>query len=244
MKRILSLCLTALLLLAMVPAANAATDTPYHEWKQYDAQWASVKLSNKTVKQVGCLATSVAMLAVQAELKSERDFDPGVFVKEMRAAGGFTPANDLIWEKIPQAIPGFAAETAWASLKGTAAEKTVRLKGWLAQGYCVAVAVRGGGHWVALRNVAGDTAVMMDPACDTTDLFGKYAASGVTRAALLRTEGTTLTAQSTEPSQKHDEPSPNSNGSIGLAEVFVFLKDLAGLLWTICRQVMKTVTGY
>ena len=189
-KRILALCLVLLALLYVPVQAMAldAAPVPYYAWKQYDERWASVKLSGKTMKQVGCLATSVAMLAVQAGRMDEKNFDPGVFAGAMRAAGGFTSDNDLVWEKIPEAVPGLVAENPWASLSGTAQEKTAKLGRYLDEGYCVAVAVKGGGHWVALRDVKNGTAVMMDPACTSTDLFGKYKAQDVTRAALLKAE--------------------------------------------------------
>ena len=184
-KRLMSLML--LLAMALYMAVNIrAADAPYCGWKQYDARWAGQTLNKKTMREVGCLATSVAMLAVQAGLKSESDFDPGIFAAEMRGVGGFTASDDLIWEKVPLVVPGFTAETPWAELKGTQHEKAAKLRSWQDQGYFVAIAVKNGGHWVALRGVSSGVVTMMDPGGTATCLFERYAAGGVTRAALFR----------------------------------------------------------
>lgn len=222
-KRLFAVILAMAMIFCAIPFA-AATETPYYEWKQSDAQWASVTLGRRTMKQVGCLATSVAILAVQAGLKSEKNFDPGVFASAMKKAGGFDSNDDLIWSAIPKAVPGLQAVNAWASLSGTQAEKTAKLKRWQEQGYQVAVAVKNGGHWVALRTVADGKAVMMDPGSTATDLFGKYAASGVTRAALLRAEATTKPPATTQPKE-----------GITLESVLAFLKDMGVLLLDILK---------
>ena len=221
-KRFLSLILAVALILCAAPFAAAAGEPRYYDWKQYDPRWASAVLTNKTMRQVGCLATAVAMLAVRGGLRGEGDFDPGVFAAAMRQAGGFDADNDLLWEVLPKAVPGLTAHSVWESLEGTQAEKTARLKAWLDQGYQVAVAVRGGGHWVALRAVSGGRAVMMNPGGPATDLFGTYPATGVTRAALLRAEA---------PEQP---PQPKDN-SLTAETVTALVKDLGALLAAIFR---------
>ena len=215
-----------LILAGAIPCA-AAGDTPYYEWKQYDSRWASSVLTTKTMKQVGCLATSIAMLAVQAGLRDETNFDPGVFAAEMKKAGGFNGDDDLVWEAIPMAVPGLTVETPWARLDGTEAEKTAQLKGYLDAGYQVAVAVRNGGHWVALRCVENGRAVMMNPGGASTDLFAKYPAAGVTRAALLRADVPKPSpAKPSTPTQKEDY-------CIMAESIFEFLKDMGGLFLSI-----------
>ena len=225
-KRLFTLLITAFILAGAIPCA-AAGETPYYEWKQYDSRWASSVLTTKTMKQVGCLATSIAMLAVQAGLRDEASFDPGVFAADMKKAGGFNGDDDLVWEAIPTAVPGLMAETPWARLDGAEAEKTALLKGYLDAGYQVAVAVRNGGHWVALRAITGGRAVMMDPACAATDLFTKYPAAGVTRAALLRADGP-------EPSPaKPSTPTQKEDYRIVAESIFEFLKDMGSLFLSI-----------
>ena len=224
-KRILTLILAIAMLIVTLPFAAAEG---YCGWKQYDPRWASVVLTNKTMKQVGCLATSVAMLAVQGGLRDEAGFDPGIFAAEMKKAGGFDANDDLVWEALPKAVPGLTAQTPWGSLKGTQAEKTALLKGWLEQGYQVAVAVKSGGHWVALRAVTGGKAVMLDPGSEETDLFGKYPASGVSRAALLRCE---------KPASTQAVPAEKEGASM-LENVLAFMKDLWALLAAVFRYML------
>lgn len=224
-KRLAALGLAAAMALCAVPRAAAAGQR-YYDWKQYDPRWGSVVLTSQTMKQVGCLATSVAMLAVHAGLRHETSFDPGVFAAEMKQAGGFSADDDLIWEALPKAVPGFTAEAPWEALNGTQAEKTAQLKGYLDGGRQVAVAVRSGRHWVALRSVAGGKAVMMDPGSAATDLFAAYPAAGVTRAALLRAE------KPTPPS------APPKEGATMAGCVLAFLKDMGGLLLAIFRYVL------
>jgi len=216
------------MVLCTAPIA-AAQGTPYHDWKQYDPRWGSVVLSGKTMKQVGCLATSIAMLAVRAGLRSEDGFDPGIFAADMKKAGGFTADDDLIWETLPKAVPGLTAQTPWEPLCGTQAEKTAQLKGYLDRGYQVAVAVKNGRHWVALRSVSGGRAVMMDPGSAATDLFDKYPAAGITRVALLRAEKQLTTIRPTAPKSE-----------LTMEESILELaKDLGNLFREIFRFIVK-----
>ncbi|MDR2686934.1 MAG: hypothetical protein LBB75_04220 [Oscillospiraceae bacterium] len=230
-KRIFTLILAATMLICTVPAA-AAGDAPYYEWKQYDPRWASVVLTNQTMKQAGCLATSIAMLAVQAGVCGEAGFDPGVFAAGMKKAGGFDEDDDLVWEAIPKAVPGFAAETPWEPLDGTQAEKTAQLKGYLDRGYQVAVAVKYGGHWVALRRVTEDKAVMMNPGGESGDLFERYPAKGVTRVALLRAEK----PKETRPPAAA-QILPKEEYRVMAECVLAFLKDMGSLLLSIFQYV-------
>ena len=226
-KQILALFLVCTLILCTAPLAATAEGARYYDWKQYDPRWGSVVLANQTMKQVGCLVTSIAMLAVRSGLRGERGFDPGVFAAEMKKAGGFSADDDLLWEALPKAVPGLAAETPWESLSGTQAEKTAKLKGYLDKGYQVAVAVKGGRHWVALRSATGGKAVMMDPGSAATDLFGKYPAAGVTRVALLRADRSNV--QENRPEEE-----------TAITESFiVFVKDMGKLFREIIRFMYK-----
>jgi len=238
-KRLLALALAITVILCAAPFASANGEPRYYDWKQYDSRWGSVVLTNKTMKQVGCLATAVAMLAVRAGLRNEKGFDPGVFAAEMKKAGGFNADNDLLWEVLPKAVPGLAAQTPWESLNGTQAEKTAKLKDYLDKGCQVAVAVRNGGHWVALRSVTGGKAVMMDPGSTATDLFGAYSAAGVTRVALLRADRPK--PQTTQPRTTHPrtmQPAAPKE-DISMAEsIFAFAKDLGGLFLAIGRYLL------
>ncbi len=189
-RRPLSLILTALLLFSTFAAlsrqADAATTTPYFEWKQYDSRWGGNVIRSKTVKEVGCLATAIAMLAVQGGLKSEENYDPGAFVKAMKALGGFEANDNLIWSKIPQAVPGLTVTDARISVCGTRAQKIAKIREYADKGFLIAIAVKNESHWVALRSATATAITIMDPGSTATNLFESYDAAGCTRLALLK----------------------------------------------------------
>ena len=182
-KRILSVLLAVVMLVCPVPVVNvgAATSTPYYNWKQYDSQWSGNYIGTKTIGAIGCAATSVAMLIVQAGFRSESNFDPGTFVSEMKAVGGFSN-NDIYWGKVSQ-ISGCSGFTYVGnySLPGTASGNVSKIKEKVDAGYSVVVSVKGGGHYVAVRSASSSSVTMMDPASTNTDLYGYYSASNSTK---------------------------------------------------------------
>jgi len=235
-KRAITLILTITIAISL--ASHAAAEGSYRDWKQSDPRWGSVVLSSQTMKKVGCLATTVAILAVHAGLVSEADFDPGVFAESMKQAGGFSGDDDLVWEAIPAAVPGLTAENPRARLEGSEAEKLAMLGGYLDRGYLVAVAVRNGGHWVALRSVKDGRAVMMDPGSAATDLFAKYPAAGVTRAALLRAEAPKRAAQRPRATLPSLPSLLAAEQCAALENAFGLLRGAAELVWRIVRWVL------
>ncbi|MDR1734266.1 MAG: hypothetical protein LBR73_05245 [Oscillospiraceae bacterium] len=180
--------------LYVTQAHATASALPYTEWKQSDPAWSSVKLSSRTIKSVGCLATSIAMLLEHSCVVTAEDFDPGVFVKTLRKAGGFDSNNNLLWDTITKCYPDFEVVDAWTQLSGSQAEKTKQIMKYLEEGYYIAANVRSGGHWVAVHSADNDAIIMMDPASEETQLFTKYKADGVTRLALLRVKADAVIA--------------------------------------------------
>jgi len=72
--------------------------------------------------------------------------------------------------------------------------------------------------------------VMMDPASAAADLFAKYPAKGVTRAALLHAE---KPQKNPPPAAAPTKPQPKEE-IVRMAEsVFAFLKDMGGLFLAI-----------
>ncbi|MDR2646691.1 MAG: hypothetical protein LBB67_00995 [Oscillospiraceae bacterium] len=181
----LLLCMGMFVLTFTQIPAFAATETPYQNWKQYDAQWANVTMQSNTIKSKGCLATAVAMLVVRSGLKTENNFDPGTFVKQMNQIGGFASNNNLLWEKVTELIPQFALVSERVNLTGTQAQKIKSIKSYYDQGYYVLIAVKNERHWVALDQVSGTAVAIFDPGSTATELFEKYPASGCTRLALF-----------------------------------------------------------
>ncbi|MBR5094020.1 MAG: hypothetical protein IK095_02900 [Oscillospiraceae bacterium] len=162
------------------------TEIPYYAWKQSDPQWSDRSIGTRTLGEVGCAVTSVAMLVVHAGLRDESDFDPGVFLEEMKAVGGFR-GNEIFWGKAGEAVDGFHYAGS-LDLCGTERDKTAQILTCCQLGFYVVVAVKFYGHYVAVRSAAADSITMMDPGSSSTDLFSKYSADGVVRIHLYSLE--------------------------------------------------------
>ena len=177
---------------AMFPATTffvdaAGTDTPFYDWKQTDPQWADIYIGNDTIGNIGCYATSTAILIVYSGLRTEADFDPGTFVGMMKAVGGFS--GNLIYKgKIKNAVPGFQYRSE-VLLGKTKEEKTEAISYYLDKGYYIIAGVKNLGHYVAIREVKDGVVYMMDPAGDREVLFDHYAVSGVTKIFLHTSTG-------------------------------------------------------
>lgn len=155
-------------------------------WKQYDANWASVPIGNsgKNIKQIGCLATSVSMLIAKsgilnsssAGLALVSDFNPGTFVEALNENGGFTRGGALNWSSVTTVVPGFNF-VGKTSLSGMSkATKLETISSQLNKGYYCTVEVKGntGQHWVAVDRVDDNTIYMYDPASTATEMWAQY----------------------------------------------------------------------
>ena len=190
-KQVLSIILAVVMVICAVPVmqAGAATNTPYYNWKQYDNAWGGNYIGSKTIKAVGCVATSIAMLIVQAGFRNESNFDPGTFVSEMKAINGFSN-NDIYWAKVSQisGCSGFTYAGSY-SLTGTESQKIAAIKQRVDAGYSVVCSVKNEAHKVAVRSASSSRVTMMDPASTETDLYGYYSASNSTRMYLYQGKG-------------------------------------------------------
>lgn len=66
------------------------------KWTQLDSAWASVRIGNKTVREVGCYMTSIAMLVADtAGNYLDGNFNPGTFATKLQAQGQFTSGGAL-----------------------------------------------------------------------------------------------------------------------------------------------------
>ena len=162
------------------------TDVPYYAWKQSDPQWSGRPIDSRTLGEVGCAVTSLAMLIVHAGLRDESTFDPGTFLEEMKAVDGFR-GNEVYWGKAGEAVEGFHYVGS-IDLRGTESDKTAQILSCYQQGFYIIVAVKRFGHYVAVRDAAADRIAMMDPGSAGTDLFAKYSADGVARIYLYSLE--------------------------------------------------------
>ena len=150
-------------------------------WKQKGREWSDIKLgsSNKTIGDVGCLVTSVAILIKKSGVSTKGiyPFNPGTFVIALNNVYGFDGAN-LQYGPISKVVPGFVYQDR-VMLKGkTKNEKFNIIKKYYENGYYIAVEVAGATetaqHWVALDNVTNNTILMLDPGSDATDMWSQY----------------------------------------------------------------------
>ena len=150
-------------------------------WKQKGREWSNIKLgsSNKTIGDVGCLVTSVAILIKKSGVSTKGiyPFNPGTFVIALNNVYGFDGAN-LQYGPISKVVPGFVYQDR-VMLKGkTKNEKFTTIKKYYESGYYIAVEVAGATetaqHWVAIDNVTNNTILMLDPGSEATDMWNQY----------------------------------------------------------------------
>lgn len=157
----------------------------YKSWKQYDPRWASIKFPNgETVKQVGCLVTSISILIVGSGIRNEAEFNPGTFVESLKNNNGFSGAS-LYWSAVERVIPEFKLYSSWTSLTGTKKDKTAAIAAHLKAGRKVVIRAVSSQHWVAADRVEDGKVYICDPGRNVTDLFDYYDADDVTRIAVF-----------------------------------------------------------
>ena len=161
-------------------ACNGAASGDYANWKQYEGSWVSIQMGNsgKTIKQIGCLVTSVSMQIARSGVQTNiQDFNPGTFVQFLNSHGGFVSGGNFVWGAATQAAPSFKYG-GQISVSGMSREQKLnKIKELVNQkGVYVVAEVKGntGQHWVAIDTVQGNTVKMMDPGSTATDMWGQY----------------------------------------------------------------------
>lgn len=178
MKRVicLVLCLIALVNVLAVGAGAAAVDD-YTQWKQYDPAWNQTEAwpaaqypnaSLHTMREAGCLVTSIAMLLRHHNVVMEdgSSFNPGICCDKMKEAGVFNNAADIVFERVAWAYPGFA----FAGIKSYSFSK---LKELFEDGYACILQVNGSNgyyHYVAVQNIVGSDVYLMNPGAANSTL--------------------------------------------------------------------------
>lgn len=159
---------------------GTASSGPYASWKQYEGPWTNVILGNsgKTIRQIGCLATSVSILIAKSGVPTVLgdNFNPGTFVEYLSQNGGFVSGGNFVWASASKVAPSFQF-VGRAYVSGyTKNQKLQKLTELMNQGYYVVAEVKGntGQHWVAIDAIAGQTIIMMDPGSSSTDMWAQY----------------------------------------------------------------------
>ena len=154
---------------------------PITEWKQKGKEWSDIKIgkTSKTIGDVGCLVTSVAILIEKSGIptKGIYPFNPGTFVIALNNVYGFDGAN-LQYDPISKVVPDFEY-VGRVNLRGKSkSEKLYEIKKYYENGYYLAVEVAGATetsqHWVAVDNVTNGSILMLDPGSYATDMWQQY----------------------------------------------------------------------
>lgn len=148
----------------------------YSTWKQTDAKWSSVPLGSDTVGEIGCLATSVAMLIAKSGVQTvvPGEFNPGTFVEYLNARGGFVYGN-FQWAAASIAAPNFQYAGGMTVAGFSDQQKINAITDLLNQGYYVVAKVSSvPQHWVAIDSVTNNQVNIMDPSASATILGQRY----------------------------------------------------------------------
>lgn len=153
----------------------------YAKWKQYEGEWAQVALGNsgKTIKQIGCLATSLAIQVAKSGVQTNiSNFNPGTFVEYLNGKEAFSSSGVLnSYDSVQYAAPDFKYQ-GYIDVTGMSREEKLNaIKNIVNQSGVYAVAeVKGdtGQHWVAIDSISGDTINMMDPGSTSTNMWDEY----------------------------------------------------------------------
>lgn len=163
-------------------SSGSASTGPYTTWKQYEGSWTNVTLGNsgKTIKEIGCAATSVSILIAKSGVQTTvTPQNPGTFVQKMNQNGGFGSASCLgciNWSQASSVAPSFRFAGKLSVRGYTKEQKLNTLKNLLNQGYYVVAEVKGdtGEHWVAIDTIQGNSIIMIDPGSNSTNLWQTY----------------------------------------------------------------------
>ena len=149
-------------------------------WKQYQGPWIGVPMGNsgKTLKQIGCLVTSISIQIARSGVPTniQGEFNPGSFVEYLNTHGGFAGGGNLLWAGVSKAAPTFVYQGKKHVLGYSRGAKYQTLTELLNQGYYVVAEVKGntGQHWVAVLATEGGEVTMADPGSAGTSMWHQY----------------------------------------------------------------------
>ncbi len=160
----------------------------YLDWSQLDSRWGATPMGGTTIRNSGCLITSLSIMAVHSGsidsaamanmgITDIEQFNPGVLANAYTSVGGFSYGGAISsWGTINTLIPQiqFGKDDYFASTEKTAVAQELKSKmdeGW----HIIARVNNGGYHWVYITGVGADGSITMcDPAKDTHDLYEGY----------------------------------------------------------------------
>lgn len=143
---------------ADVDALEPLAEEDYRAWTQDDSRWGSIQMgsSGSTVKNSGCLVTSITKLIIQSELKNPTDYTPATLVNWMNNNGAFTDGGGVIWSQLNGCVSGFSYYNRVLEDSESGYDVTKyydKFIEWINNGYHLVVKVKranGSQHWVAV----------------------------------------------------------------------------------------------
>lgn len=166
----------------------------YVLWRQKGSPWSNIQIgsSGKSIGDIGCLATSIAMLIEKSNVFNPiNPFNPGTFVEELNKNGGFDRDGNLQYSAIKKVVPNFEYGGR-VELKGkTKLEKLKKINEYQSKGYYLAVEVKGntGQHWVAVLSVNGNNINMADPGSDGNVMWNTYNWNNTSQFVYFKVKG-------------------------------------------------------
>lgn len=152
----------------------------FSKWKQKGSSWSNIQMgrSGKTIGDIGCLVTSVAMQIAKSGVKTNiANFNPGTFVQFLNKNGGFDSVGNFVWATATKAAPSFQYVGQVGVSGMTKEQKLAKIKELVNnKGIYVVAEVKGntGQHWVAIDSVTGSNINMMDPGSNATNMWSQY----------------------------------------------------------------------
>lgn len=173
-KRIIAWLLVVVILVPFTPMRVNAASNDYTTWKQGDPAWNQKEAwprsqyrtaSMRTMREAGCVVTSIAMLLRQHNVVTEPDvnkFNPWIFNEQLKAYGCFDNSANLYWGRVSKVYPSF-------KYVGSKSYSLANIRSLYNSGYACVIKVNSY-HYVALRSVNGSTVNIMDPGYNRTTL--------------------------------------------------------------------------
>ena len=154
--------------------STISSNQKYLKWKQYEGSWKNIHIGCGTMRQCGCLLTSVSIQIANSGTAKSTSFNPAIFANSVKSNGGIS-GGAFAWKGWNKVAPKFELVNAFAVLTGNQAQKAQQLQKYLQQGYYPVVEVKAGGcgqHWVAVIEVKGSEITIADPGSTKTKLNG------------------------------------------------------------------------
>ena len=163
-------------------SCSAAVSSDYRNWKQTDPAWGSLKVSPSTseFRNIGCLITSLAMMAAKSgvPVAVEGDLNPGTFLKALIRVNMFNSFGEVTnFNKVTEIAPQLKFVNNVYQFGSTQTEKTNAIKKYLDDGYYVIAQVSSSQtskHFVHIDAVENGRVIINDPGWNYTDLFEHY----------------------------------------------------------------------